>query len=109
MKENKETHTADNYRKNTDEVLEEFDIEEKVVKTVTDNENKMKAAFSKEERNGCVSHIMHKSYEAGVKVKGVHETIQKIRKIGRKHNKSYKMKYGLERAQRKRGIKVKPI
>ena len=109
VKENKETHTADNYRKNTDEVLEEFNIEEKVVKTVTDNENKMKAAFNKEERNGCVSHIMHKSYEAGVKVKVVHDTIKKIRKIGRKHNKSYKMKYGLERAQIKRGIKVKPI
>lgn len=109
VKENKETHTADNYRKNTDEVLEEFEIEEKVVKTVTDNENKMKAAFTKEERNGCVSHIMHKSYEAGIKVKVVQDTIKKIRKIGRKHNKSYKMKYGLEKAQEKRGIRVKPI
>ena len=109
VKENKESHTAVNYRKNTDDVLEEFGIKEKVVKTVTDNENKMKAAFTKEERTGCVSHIMHKSYEAGTKVKVVQGTILKTRKIGRKHNKSYKMKYGLQKAQKKRLLKEKPI
>ena len=109
VKENKEAHTAINYRKNTDDVLEEFKIQDKVVKTVTDNENKMKAAFTKEERNGCVSHIMHKSYEAGTKVKVVQQTILKTRKIGRKHNKSYKMKYGLEKAQKKRLLRQKPI
>ena len=46
--ENKEAHTADNYRDNVDEVLEDFKIKEKVVKTVTDNENKMRAAFDDE-------------------------------------------------------------
>ena len=109
VKENKESHTAINYRKNTDDVLEEFGIKDKVVKTVTDNENKMKAAFTKEERNGCVSHIMHKSYETGTKVKVVKDTILKTRKIGRKHNKSHKMKYGLEKAQKKRLLRQKPI
>jgi len=46
--ENREAHTAVNYRQNVDEVLEEFGIKEKVVKTVTDNENKMRAAWDDE-------------------------------------------------------------
>ena len=59
--ENKESHTAANYRENVDEVTEEFGIKEKIVKTVTDNENKMKAAFDDEERTGCMAHIIHNS------------------------------------------------
>ena len=43
--ENKEAHTAVNYRGNVDNVLEEFEVKTKVVKTVTDNENKVKAAL----------------------------------------------------------------
>ena len=57
--ENKEEHTADNYRENTDEVKEEFNIYEKVVMHVTDNEAKMNKAFNKDERSGCLAHIIH--------------------------------------------------
>ena len=53
--ENKEAHTAENYRSNVDEVLEDFKIKEKVLKTVTDNENKMRAAFDDDERSGCLA------------------------------------------------------
>lgn len=110
VKENKESHSATNYRKNTDEVAEEFKFAEKIVKTVTDNEPKMHAAYDDEERTGCVSHIIHKSVEAGTtRVKTVNQIILKMRKIGRKHNKSYKLRYGLEREQQKRNLKVKPI
>ena len=35
-------HTADNYRENTNEVTEEFNLTEKVVMFVTDNEAKIK-------------------------------------------------------------------
>ena len=110
VKESKEEHTAENYRKNQDEVMEDFKLEEKLVKTVTDNEAKMNAAFNEEERTGCMAHIMHKSWEKGSKeVKEIHKVILKMRKIGRKSHKSYKLKYGLAKAQKKMGIKVKRI
>ena len=65
--ENKEDHTADNYRENSDSVLEDFNISSKVVIYVTDNEVKMKKAFSKEERSGCLVHIIHSTISAGIK------------------------------------------
>ena len=45
VRENKEKHTAENYRMKNDELLDEFEVKEKVVKTVTDNEPKMKKAY----------------------------------------------------------------
>ena len=47
--ENRESHTAVNYRQNVDNVLEDFGGKGKVVKTITDNENKMRAAFDDDE------------------------------------------------------------
>ena len=52
VRENREEHTAENYREHTDDIVQEFGLQNKVVKTVTDNENKMKAAYNDEERNG---------------------------------------------------------
>ena len=80
--ENKEAHTAVNYRQNVDDVLDEFAIKSKVVKTVTDNENKMKASFNKEERTGCMAHIIHSSVSEGYKkATVVKEIIEKIEKL----------------------------
>ena len=87
VEENKEAHTAENYRENTDDVVKQFGIEEKIVKTVTDNENKMKAAFSKKERTGCMSHILHSSVIEGFKGSPeVEKVIGKNRKIASKFN-----------------------
>ena len=33
---------------------------------VTDNENKMKSGFKKEERSGCMSHLLHSSVSHGI-------------------------------------------
>ena len=66
VRENKEKHTAENYRENTDAILEEFNIKEKVVLFVTDNEPKMKAAFKDDERSGDGPHILHKSVVKGL-------------------------------------------
>jgi hypothetical protein len=108
--ENKEEHTADNYRENTDDVEDEFEIKEKVVMTVTDNENKMKKAFSKNVRSGCLAHILHSTVSFGIKqTPEVDNTIKKMRRIATKFNKSYAFKYAVEVQQKKRDIKVKPI
>ena len=110
VKQNKETHTAENYRENNDEVLQEFGVKEKVVLTVTDNENKMKAAFPDDERNGCIAHQMHTSVGKGMDASHVVDsTVKKIRKIATKHNTSYVMRCGLEEEQKKRGLKIKPL
>lgn len=80
--ENKEAHTAENYRSNVDEVLEDFEIKEKVVKTVTDNENKMRAAFDDDERSGCLAHIIHNSVTEGIKkTPEIKAVIEKNRKM----------------------------
>ena len=63
VREVKIEHSASNYRKNTDNVCDEFGITEKIVKTVTDNEPKMNAAFEEKERGGCMAHILHKSID----------------------------------------------
>ena len=108
--ENKEAHTAVNYRQNVDDVLDEFGIKEKVVKTITDNENKMRAAFSDEERSGCVAHILHSSITEGYKkTNEVKDVIEKNRKIATKFHKSYAFKYSLEEEQKKRGLPVRAI
>ena len=98
--ENKESHTAANYRENVDEVTEEFGIKEKIVKTVTDNENKMKAVFDDEERTGCMAHIIHNSVTNGFKqVEEVKELIEKNRRIATKYHKSYAFKSKLRRSK----------
>ena len=62
----------------------------KVVKTITDNENKMRAAFDDEERSECVAHILHSSITEGYKkITEVKEVIEKNRKIPTKYHKSY--------------------
>ena len=110
VSENKEAHTAENYRQNTDDVCEEFGVDEKVVMYVTDNENKMKSAFKKEERSGCMSHLLHSSVTHGIdKTPDVKDIVLKIRRISQKFNKSYSFKYGVESEQKKRSIPVRPI
>ena len=106
----KEEHTAKNYRKNTDKKVEEFGVNEKVVMTTTDNENKMLAAFNDDERTGCLAHLLHSSVSVGLtKVSEVNDCIKKHRRIVTKHNKSFKIKYGLQEAQKKRKIKQRPL
>ena len=108
--ENREAHTAVNYRQNVDEVLEEFGIKEKVVKTVTDNENKMRAAWDDDERSGCVAHILHSSITEGYKkTTEVKDVIEKNRKIATKYHKSYAFKYNVEEEQKKRELPVRAI
>ena len=108
--ENKEAHTAENYRSNVDEVLEDFEIKEKVVKTVTDNENKMRAAFDDDERSGCLAHIIHNSVTEGIKkTPEIKAVIEKNRKIATKYHKSYAFKYQVEEEQKKRGLPVRAI
>ena len=103
--ENKESHTAANYRENVDEVTEEFGIKEKIVKTVTDNENKMKAAFDDEERTGCMAHIIHNSVTNGFKQ--VEEL--KNRRIATRYHKSFAFKNKLEEEQIKRGLPTRAL
>ena len=108
--ENKEAHTAENYRGNVDEVLEDFQIKQKVVKTVTDNENKMRAAFNDDERSGCLAHIIHNSVTEGIKkTPEIKAVIEKNRKIATKYHKSYAFKYNVEEEQKKSGLPVRAI
>ena len=110
VQENKEEHTADNYRENTDEVLEEFNLSAKVVMYVTDNEAKMRKAFKREERSGCLAHIIHSSISKGIKeTPEVDDILKKVRRIAQKYNKSYAFKYGVQVQQERRDIPVKPI
>ena len=110
VREIKEKHSAENYRKNTDKVEDEFNVKDKIVLSTTDNEKKMKAAYKDSERNGCFSHLMHSSLTIGMtSEKIVNETVLKQRKIITKHNKSYQVKYGLQEAQKKLGIKQRPL
>ena len=110
VRENKEKHTAVNFRQKNDDLLDEFGVKEKVVKTVTDNENKMRAAYKDSERIGCLAHIFHKSVNNGCeKVNVVNKLILKTRKVAQKHNKSYAFRYGLQVAQKNIKIKARPL
>ena len=76
----------------------------------TDNENKMLSAFENDERTGCIAHILHSSVSRGLKeVPEIKDSINKHRKIVMKHNKSFKIKYGLQEAQKRRNIKQRPL
>jgi hypothetical protein len=39
----------------------------------------------------------------------VKKTVLKVRKISKKHNKSYALRYGVQSAQKKRNLKVRPL
>ena len=110
VRENKEKHSAYNYRKKVDEVVEEFGLKEKVVLVTSDNENKMKAAFDNKERNGCLAHSTHNSVTKGVDaVPVVKDILSKCRKVASLHNKSYKFRYDLEEEQKSLNIKQKTL
>lgn len=110
VKENKEKHTAANYRKKVDEVLDDFGVKEKVVLFTTDNENKMKAAFKKDERNGCLCHDLHNTVTHGFdEVPAAKDCVEKCRKIATYHNKSYAGRYALETAQKEANIDQRPL
>ena len=110
VNEVKDEHDAPNYKKNCDKNTQEFGVKDKIVIYTTDNENKMLSAFENDERNGCVAHILHSSVSKGLKeVREIKESIDKHRKIVTKHNKSFKIKYGLQEAQKRRNIKQRPL
>jgi len=110
VRECKGEHTAENYRKHTDKVEDEFEIRDKVVLTTSDNEAKMRKAYKDEERTSCMSHILHSSVNAETtKEETVNKIILKQRKITTKHNKLYVVKYGLQEAQAKLLIHQRPL
>ena len=91
-------------------ILDEFQIKEKVVLFVTDNEPKMKAAFKDDERSGDGPHILHKSVFKGLdEVVPIKNLVEKVRKISKRHNKSYALRYGLQEQQKMMDIKVRPL
>ena len=107
MTENK---TADNYKHRVVEKLSEFKIEDKVFSFTTDNENTMRKAFAKEERNGCFAHIQSLSSKKALDSQKALKTLRsKLRKVAKKANKSSKFKYALQRQQKERGLKVKTL
>ena len=110
VRENKEKHTAENYRANTDECYDDFEIKDKITVNTTDNENKMKAAFKDPERNGCMAHILHNTVTHGFKkIETVMDIIVKCRKVAERHNRSYAFRYALEVEQKKLNIKQRPL
>ena len=107
MKENK---TADNYKERVVQTLCEFNIEKKVFSYTTDNENTMRKAFSKDERNGCFSHIQSLSSKKALdSQKPLTILRSKLRKVSKKANKSSKLKYALQKQQKLRGLKMKTL
>ena len=55
-------------------------------------------------------HILHSTVKEGItKEDVVNKLVLKQRKIVTKHNKSYVVKYGLQKAQEKLGIKQRPL
>ena len=100
-----EAKNAKNYRKRIDETGEKFVIKEKTFVQTTDNEATMKAAFSKEERNGCFAHIESKASKKALdNQKSLKKLRLKLRKIAKKSNKSSKFKYAFRDQQKKRAL-----
>ena len=82
-------NTAEDYREHVDDVLDEFHIKDKVVKFVSDNENKMKASFKDDERNGCSVHGQHNTVKTGLKSsEEVQTVLEKARRIAQMYNQS---------------------
>ena len=110
VEEVKVRHTADNLREHNDDILEDFDILEKISLTVTDNEPKMNKMYPPAERSGCMCHIEHSSISKGVEeVPEVKDVILKVRKIATKHNKSHVFKNTFEAEQKKIGLRQRPL
>jgi hypothetical protein len=110
VRENKENNTDANFKQKNDDLLDEFKVKENVVKTVTDNKAKMHCAYEDEEKVAFLAHIFHKSVTKGCKdVSLVNKTVLKARKITQKHNNSYALSYGLQVAQKKIKLKVRPL
>ena len=108
--ENKGEHTAERYREITDEIAQDFGVSDKIVLTITDNENKMRAAFDDMERSGCCAHILHSTTTTGLKnVEEIGDVTNKMRKVATKHNKSCNFRYSVEKEQAKAEIKERPI
>lgn len=108
--ENKGEHTAARYREITDDIVEEFGLSDKIVLTVTDNENKMRAAFNDEERSGCCAHIIHSTTSTGLSsVPLIENVTNKTSKVATKHNKSCNFRYSVENEQAKAELKKRPI
>ena len=101
VRENKDQHTAENYKEVTKDVIEEFHLTDKVRRIITDNEPKMKAAFQ-DERNGCMAHMLHNSITHGIKENEfIVDVIKKCRNVAGKHNRSYALRYALQEEQKK--------
>ena len=109
MRENKDDHSAENFRMRSDDDLEEFGVpESKICQWVTDNENKMLAAFP-ENRSGCLAHLINSNVEEGMKNDVANEVTQKLKDIATLHNTSSKFRYEVECQQIEMGLKPKRI
>ena len=107
MPENK---NAANYRRKVDGTEENHGIAGKVFVYTTDNENTMKAAFGKEERNGCFAHIESKASKKALDSQQALKKLRlKLRKIAKKANKSSKFKYALINQQKTRSLRLKTL
>ena len=70
----------------------------------------MKAAFSKEERNGCFAHIEFKASKKALDYQlSLKKLRMKLRKVSKKSNKSSKFKYALMKQQEKKGLKQRTL
>ena len=70
----------------------------------------MKAAFGKQERNGCFAHIESKASKKALDNQATLKKLRlKLRKIAKKANKSSKFKYALINQQKTRGLGVKTL
>ena len=105
-----EDKNAANYRRKVDATEENHGIAGKVFNYTTDNENTMKAAFGKHERNGCFAHIESKASKKALDNQQVLKKLRlKLRKIAKKANKSSKFKYALINQQKTRSLRVKTL
>ena len=106
MVELKKDKKAKTYRSEVDSLLEKFKVKEKVFLFLTDNENTMKAAFSRTERSGCFPHIVSKACKHALEDQECLSNLrQKIRDIVSKAHRSPKVKNQIIREQQLRGIK----
>ena len=85
VRENKEKHKKESFRRKDYELLEEFKIKDKVVKIVTDNEAKRHSAYKDNERVCCVALNFHSSRSHGCdEVQVVKDTVLKTGRLQRK-------------------------
>lgn len=109
VKENKGDHDAEVYRERVDADLDEFSIQKsQVAQFVTDSEPKMSAAF-REDRSGCLAHIIHKTCERGLSNEIAENVMSKWRAITTHNNTSYKFKYQYIKAQEEAKLPVKRL